>query len=71
MSREFLINCFVVLFSVVVMLLGIKLAAAAESATVDTPSQTPRPFVEIEYSPASYHSARDGQELIRATLVSL
>ena len=70
MSRNFLINSLVALFSAVVMLLGIKLAAAAESATVDTPTQTPCQFVEFENSLASYHSALDGKNPISATLVS-
>ncbi len=70
MSRDFLINSFVALFAAVVMLLGVKLAAAAESATVDTPTQSSCRFVEFENSLASYHSARDGKEPISATLVS-
>ena len=45
MSRDFLINSFVALFAAVVMLLGIKLAAAVESATVDTPTQFARRLV--------------------------
>ncbi len=70
MSRDFLINGLVALFAAVVMLLGIKLAAAAESATVDTPTQSSCQFVEFENSLASNHSARDGKEPISATLVS-
>ena len=70
MSRDFLIISFFALFSAAIMLLGIKLAAAAESATVDTPTQSSCQFVEFENSLASYHSARDGKEPISATLVS-
>ena len=70
MTRDFLINSFVVLFAAVVMLLGIKLAAAAGSATVDTPTQSSGQFVEFENSLAPYHSARDGKAPISATLVS-
>ncbi len=61
MSREFIINCFVALFSVVVMLLGIKLAAAAETATVDTPTQSPCHSVEFENSLAPHLWARAGK----------
>lgn len=70
MSRDFLINSLVAWFAVVVMLLGIKLAAAAESATVDSPTQSSCQFVEFENSLASYHSARDGKEPTNATMVS-
>ncbi len=70
MSRDFLINSFVALFSAVVMLLGIKLAAAAESATLDTSTQTPRQFVEFENDLASCRAARDGKEPVCATFVS-
>ncbi len=56
MSRDSLINSLVALFSAVVMLLGIKLAAAAEPATVDTPTQTPCSFVESGQRVPSYHA---------------
>ncbi len=70
MSRDFLIISFFALFSAVIMLLGIKLAAAAESTTVDTPTQSPCQVVEFENSLTSYGSARYGKEPISATLVS-
>ena len=70
MSRDFLINCFVALFSAVVMLLGIKLAAATDSATLDTSTQTLCQFFEIENDLASCHAARDGKEPVSAPLVS-
>ena len=70
MSRDFLINSFVALISAVVMLLGIKLATAAESAAVDTPTQSSCQFVEFENNRASYHAARDGKQSISATSVS-
>ena len=56
MSRNFFINSLVALFAAVVMLLGIKLAAAAEPATVDISAQTPCHFVDPVISAASYHS---------------
>ncbi len=40
MSRDFLVNGLVALFAAVVMVLGIKLAAADESATAGTPTQS-------------------------------
>ena len=70
MSRDFLINGLVALFAAVAMLLGIKLAAAAGSVTVDTPTQSSCQFVEFENRLASYHPARDGKDPISATLVS-
>ncbi len=70
MSRDFLINSLVALFSAVVMLLSIKLAAATDLATVDTPTQFSRQVVELDNSLASYRSARDGKQPVSATLVS-
>ncbi len=70
MSRDFLLNGLVALFAAVVMLLGIKLAAAADSVRVDTPTRSSCQFVEVEPSTASSRSARDGKEAISATLVS-
>ncbi len=70
MSRDFLFNSLIALFAAVVMLLGIKLAAAAQSATVDTPTQFSSQVVESENNLTSTHSARDGKQPIGATLVS-
>ena len=70
MSRDFLVTSLVALFSAVIMLLTIKLAAAAESATVATPTQSTRHFVEFENSSTSYHAVQDGKKPVSATLVS-
>ena len=70
MSGDFLINGLVAVFSAVVMPLSIELAAAAGSATVDTPTQSSRQVIEFDNGVASYRSARDGKQPIGAIQVS-
>ena len=57
MSRDFFIDSLVALFTAVVMLLGIKLAAAAEPTTVDISTEPPCHVVDSVISAASYHAA--------------
>ncbi len=70
MSRDLFLTCLVAFFSVVVMLLGIKLAAAAEPATVDISSHAPCHVVDSGNRVASYHSAADGKEPVSAPFVT-
>ena len=56
MNKDIYINMLVVITAILVMAMGIGLAAGAEPATVDISAQTPCHFVDSVISAASYHS---------------